>query len=272
MWATDAVVFGQPPVRLGWLRTGWALLLAYFCSGLLLFLGVTPLWVLGLLDQRGARVLPGLITGPYYPGGVWAIATDLSVAAVILAVTTLAIEWTLRWQVGYAVSRRLLFLTLAVTGWAPALGMHPLFASSGLAFVPVLVLVRRRAAPVAVTEPEHWPWKQLVTLLLLSVLLIGSYTTFHPLRTSGLGGGPSGASAVVRNNGLGTVTLIGIDTRAYVWPALLHRHISGLILRPHTSVMLNFRTQCPPTVVHLRYRLFGRIWSQPLPLPMSCPQ
>lgn len=267
--ATDVVVFGPPPVRPGWLRTGWALLLAYFCSALLLLLGVTPLWELGLLDQRGSRALPGLITSPYYPGGAWAIATDLSVAAVILAVTMLAIEWILRWQVGYMVSRPLLFLTLAVTGWAPALRMHPLFASSGLAFVEVLVLVRWRASPVAVTEPEQWPWRQLLALLLLSALLIGSYTTFHPLRTTSLGGGPGGADAVVRNNGLGTVTLIGIDTR---WPTLLHRQIAGVILRPHASVTLGFRTQCPPAVVHLRYRLFGRIWSQPLPLPISCPQ
>ncbi|HZT85883.1 MAG TPA: hypothetical protein VE984_10790 [Gaiellaceae bacterium] len=77
---------------------------------------------------------------------MWAIATDLSVAAVILAVTTLAIEWALRLQAGYTVSRRLLFVTLTATGWAPALGIHPLFASSGLAFLAVLVLVRWTAA------------------------------------------------------------------------------------------------------------------------------
>jgi len=103
-------------------------------------------------------------------------------------------------------------------------------------------------------------------------VLIGSYTTFHPLRTTGLGGGPGGASVVVRNNGLGTVTLVGIDTPAAVWPGDLHRRVSGLTLSPHASVMLTFRTQCPPTVVHVRYRLFGRVWTQPIPLPMPCPQ
>lgn len=257
-------------MRPGWLRTGWALLLAYICSGLLLLLGAWPLGALGLLDQGGPRALPGRLTGPYYPGGAWAIATDLSVAAVIVAVTTLAIDWALRGQTGFAVSRRLLFLTLALTGWAPALAIH-LLPGSGVAFATTLVVVRWKASPVAATARDRWPWKLLLVLLVASALLIGSYTTFHPLRTTGLGGGSTGAVAVIRNNGFGTVTLIGSDTPAAVWPPVLHRHLAGVRLRRHASVMLVFPTQCPPRVVHVRYRLFGRIWSEPIPLPMSCP-
>ena len=215
--------------------------------------------------------MPGHITGPYYPGGVWAIVTDLSIAAVILAVMTLSIDWMLRAQSGFAVSRRLLFLTLAVTGWAPALGTHLLLVSGGLAFLATLSIVRWKAELESATTPGVWPWKLSLALLLLTVLLIGSYTTFHPLRTTGLGGGSGSSVAVVSNNGFGTVTLLGIDTLASVWAPTLHRHLAGLVLRRHASVTLAFPTQCPPPVVHLRYRLYGRTWSEPLTLPMPCP-
>lgn len=250
------------------------MLLAYFCSGLLVFVAALPLWMLGLLDQRGSRALPGHITGPYYPGGVWAVATDLAVAVVIVAVTTLAIDWTLRELVGFAISRRLLFLTLALTAWAPALGLHLLAAGGGIAFLATLVVVRWKAVPAPVAGPEPWPWKSFVALLVVSALLIGSYTTFHPLFTAGLGDGSGGAVADVRNNGPGTVTLLGSDFPASVreGPSFAHRGLAGLILPPHASVTLSFRTQCPPPVVHLRYRLFGHTWSEPLPLPTPCPR
>jgi hypothetical protein len=274
---TSTVAQAVRPLRPGWLVTGWALLVGYVWAALLLALPALVLFWLGLIDHNaGPRRPPGLVVAPYYPGGAWAVVTDLAVGAVVIAVTGLAIHGSVLRRTGYAVPRRVVLAALAVTGWAPYLGFHALALSGGAAFVSTLVLLRWKAAPTAKSEPEPWPVKQLALLIAITAVLVLGYATFHPLRTTGLGvfsdsNGRNGMIMEVRNSGFASVKIVGVDTPATTeaFP-LFRRRLVETVIRPHTKLTIFLRATCPPTVVHLRYRLLGRAWTEPLLLPMAC--
>lgn len=265
------------PLRPGWLVTGWALLVGYIWAALLLALPAIALLWLGLVDHNsGPRRPPGLVVAPFYPGGAWAVVTDLAVGAVVIAVTALAIRGSVLRRTGYAIPRRTALAALAVTGWAPYLGFHVLALGGGASFVATLVVLRWKAGPDTASEPEPWPVKQLVLLLATATVLVLSYTAFHPLRTAGLGvfsdsNARTGMTVDVRNSGFADVKIVGADTPAGTGAfPFFRRPLAGTVIRPHTTLTVLLRTTCPPTVVHLRYSLLGRVWTEPLLLPQAC--
>ena len=265
------------PLRPGWLVTGWALLVAYVWAALLLALPAIALLWLGLVDHNsGPRRPPGVVVAPYYPGGAWAVATDLAVGAVVIAVTALAVHGSVLRRTGYAIPRRTALAALAVTGWAPYLGFHVLAVSGGASFVSTLALLRWKAVPATASEPEPWPVKQLVLLLATAAVLVLSYAAFHPLRTAGLGvfsdsNARTGMTVDVRNSGFADVKIVGVDTPAGTGAFPFFRQpLAGMVIRSHTTLTVFLRKNCPPTVVHLRYRLLGRDWTEPLLLPLAC--
>lgn len=274
---TSTIAQAVRPLRPGWLVTGWALLVAYMWAALLLALPAIALLWLGLIDHNaGPRRPPGLVVAPYYPGGAWAVVTDLAVGAVVITVTALAVHGSVLRRTGYMIPRRTALAALAVTGWAPYLGFHVLALSGGASFVSTLVLLRWKAAPAAMTEPQPWPAKQLALLIATAAVLVLSYAAFHPLRTTGLGvfsdsNGRSGMTIDVRNSGFVDVKIVGVDTPAGsgAFP-FFRRPLAGTAIRPHTTLTVLLRTTCPPTVVHLRYSLLGRVWTEPLLLPLAC--
>ena len=130
--------------------------MAYVWAALLLALPAIALLWLGLVDHNsGPRRPPGVVVAPYYPGGAWAIVTDLAVGAVVIAVTALAVHGSVLRRTGYAIPRRTALAALAVTGWAPCLGFHVLAVSGGASFVSTLALLRWKAVPTTASEPEQ---------------------------------------------------------------------------------------------------------------------
>ena len=165
---------------------------------------------------------------------------------------------------------------MAVTGWAPYLGFHVLAVSGGASFVSTLVLLRWKAVPTTASEPEPWPVKQLVALLATAAVLVLSYAAFHPLRAAGLGtfsdsNGRREMTIDIRNSGYAGVKIVGVDTPAGTGAFPFFRQpLAGTAIRPHATLTVLLRPTCPPTVVHIRYRLLGRVWTEPLLLPLAC--
>ena len=246
---------------------------------------VVLMWV-GILDESsgGDRAPRGVITAPYYPGGPWAIVTDLAVAVVVGAVAAVLAQRILARYTGFHLTRLSAAGIVVLTGWWPLFGVHPIRLSGPVAFV-VAVAVARYAATEDHVEMS-WPVVPLLTLAGIAASAIVLYVAFHPVRLAGGGGeisfGPEPTTTShmiveLRNVGFASIEIQGLSVPAYVGipggphPAatatpLTSRRLGG----PQRLLVTLKRPGCPPNVVSLRYRVFGFGMSEPVVLRQRC--
>ena len=263
------------------LRTGWSVVAGYLWAGLILFPAALVPSLLGLIDSNaiGNGAPSGYITAPYYPGGVWAAATGLAAGAVVVAVTALAIKRSLFRRTGYEVRARTAFIVLTITGWAPFLGFHAIAWSGGASLVITTLVLRWESQPATGAGPAPIPWRGLMIAGACAAALLISYGLGHPLRENGWGSAvlpgnltESRFTVDVRNRGVADLELVSLSVPAWAGrPGYLRQLEHEVIPTGHTLTITLKRAGCSPKVVHVRYRMLGRTWSQPLVLGQDCP-
>jgi hypothetical protein len=273
---TSAIAVDPRPAHPGWPRTGWALLVGYFYAALLLAVPGVVLVLLGLIDRVESRRPPGVVVAPFAPGGVWAVAADLAVGAVVVTVTAVVVQETLVRQTGHRMRREVLGGTIVVTGWAPYLGFHLLAVGCATAFVATLLVARFSSTPALAAEVDPIPVRLLVGTVAVAAVLVLSYSAFHPLREVSLGAFSgsigSGASIDIRNSGVADLTIVSISGPATtgVFPRI-SRPLAGTVIPARKKLTIYLRRRaCEASEIHVRYRMLGREWTQPLLPPKSC--
>ena len=272
------------PSRPGWIVTGWSVVVAALFTVIVFVPPAFALLLSGLVDDSGtgSRVPSGFVTWPYYPGGWWAVATDVAIAAVVIGVAAVATQRSLARRTGFHLSRVDAIVAVGLTGWWPLLGVHPLRVSAPLAFLVAVTIVRWRATTENVDE--RWPVVPLLAVASVAVAAIGLYVLFHPIRlgagvgAASFGTGPPDHEIIqLHNAGFADVTLLGLSVPAGVGtpyglrPAVSLGRIAGTKLRGRGFLWLTLkRAGCPPHVATLRYRLFGRTMSAPIVLRENC--
>jgi hypothetical protein len=123
------------PARAGWRRVIVGVFLGYLWS--LIMLGVAALVLtegVGLIpwssvDGHTTSPLPG----PFQPDGTWALFANAVVAVTVVAVAAALVSWVVSEHVGERVSRPIVLVVLAVTGYAPFLYLDGRFRLSSIA-------------------------------------------------------------------------------------------------------------------------------------------
>jgi hypothetical protein len=179
-----------PPERPGFFAVAWAAFLGYLVAAIL--------GLVVLLASLAAGVAlgnppssPG--RGLFYRYDLWSWSAEACAAIIILAVTAGMVGWYLRDRTGWEVGFGAIFLTLFVTGYAPALAVTPLYGATGLVSLLLATYVLRRFARPSGAEPRtllgQVPARMrrpvaitiAVAVPLMCVNVIG-YAATHPLR------------------------------------------------------------------------------------------
>ena len=140
-----------PPERPGFFSVAVATFLGYLITALLgvlvalgaFFAGV-PLWI---GPSSGGR-------GLFYHYDVWSWGAEACVAIIVLAVTAGMVGGYLRERTGWEVGFGTIFLTLFLTGYAPALALTPLYGATGLVSLLLAAYLLRRLARPSGAEPR----------------------------------------------------------------------------------------------------------------------
>jgi hypothetical protein len=179
-----------PPERPGFFSVAVATFLGYLITALLgvlvalgaFFAGV-PLWI---GPSSGGR-------GLFYHYDVWSWGAEACVAIIVLAVTAGMVGGYLRERTGWEVGFGTIFLTLFLTGYAPALALTPLYGATGLVSLLLAAYLLRRLARPSGAEPRtilgQVPARYrrpvaiaiAVALPAMSLYVLG-YAATHPLR------------------------------------------------------------------------------------------
>jgi hypothetical protein len=115
------------------------------------------------------------------------------VAIIVLAVTAAMVGAYLRERTGWEVGFGTIFLTLFLTGYAPALALTPLYGATGLVSLLLAAYVLRRLARPSGAEPRTFlgqvpaRYRRPVAIAIaiglpLALLYVLGYAATHPLR------------------------------------------------------------------------------------------
>jgi hypothetical protein len=173
----SSVAYPARPTEPGWWATAWLVFLGWIVAALVLgglFLAGSLAGVIGRNGYAGAGFPVHAINDwPFVANGTWSLLADVSVFALALGVTTIAIAWQLRGPFA-TVSEGRLMVVLLFTGGAP-------FVTSAEG-TPLFFLIAVWAVRAWVVKDEfRFPrWPLLATGVLL-ILTIASYGLFHPL-------------------------------------------------------------------------------------------
>jgi hypothetical protein len=179
-----------PPERPGFLAVAWATFLGYLTTALLGLVVVFGSALAGIPLWNGPDA-PG--RGLFYRYDVWSWAAEACAAVIILAVTASIVSSFLRERTGWEVGFGSVFLTLFLTGYAPALALTPLYGATGLLSLLLAALVLRRLARPSGAEPRtilgQLPRRArrpvalalAISVPAMSVYALG-YAVTHPLR------------------------------------------------------------------------------------------
>jgi hypothetical protein len=179
-----------PPERPGFVLVAWATFLGYLTAALLGFAVVFGSVLAGLPIQIGSSS-PG--RGIFYRYDIWSWGAEACVAIIVLAVTTGLLGMQLRERTGWEVGFGTIFLTLFLTGYAPALALTPLYGATGLVSLLLAAYVLRRLARPSGAEPRTFlgqvprRYRRPVAIgiaigLPVAGLYVLGYAATHPLR------------------------------------------------------------------------------------------
>jgi hypothetical protein len=109
-----------------------------------------------LLSLAGVALVhePGGGRGLFYRHDVWSWAAEACAAVLIVSVTSLAVGFFLRTRTGWEVGFGTIFATLFLAGYAPGLGLTPLYGATGFVSLLVAAFVLRRFARPSGAEPR----------------------------------------------------------------------------------------------------------------------
>src|SRR5215210_1274454 len=130
-----------PPERPGFFAVAWATFLGYFVAAILGFVALVASLAAGFALGNPPSS-PG--RGIFYRYDLWSWSAEACAAIIILAVTAGTVGWYLRERTGWEVGFGAIFLTLFVTGYAPALAVTPLYGATGLVSLLLATYVLRR--------------------------------------------------------------------------------------------------------------------------------
>jgi len=179
-----------PPERPGFFAVAWATFLGYFVTAVLGF-AVGLVGVLGGLAIWKGPQSPG--RGLFYRYDVWSWGAEACAAVIILAVTAAIVGSFLRERTGWEVGFGSVFLTLFLTGYAPALALTPLYGATGFLSLVLAAFVLRRLARPSGAEPRtllgQVPPRArrpvaiavVIALPVMTAYVLG-YALTHPLR------------------------------------------------------------------------------------------
>src|SRR5579862_95967 len=121
----------------GFIQTGWAICLAWLAAGITLGLAGTALSLLGVFDSNAISGATGhgYLRGPYPPDNWLAAAADVSIAIVVLAVSSAFVQRAIWARTGFHVGLKAVVSTLALTGVAPFLPLDPRIVTGLLALL-----------------------------------------------------------------------------------------------------------------------------------------
>lgn len=179
-----------PPERPGFVAVAWATFLGYFFTAVLgLFVGVAGV-LAGVALWQGPQ---SSVRGLFYRYDAWSWGAEACAALLVLSVMAAIVGSCLRDRTGWEVSYGAIFLTLFLTGYAPALAITPLYGATGLVSLILAALVLRHLARPSGAEPrtalQQVParWRRPVTIGIavavpaMAVYVVG-YAATHPLR------------------------------------------------------------------------------------------
>jgi hypothetical protein len=139
-----------PPERPGFFAVAWATFLGYFVVAIVLVaVGLVLMFAgVGIIDTGGSAG-----RGLFYRYDLWSWAAEACVAILIVGLTALLVGSYLRWRTGWEVPFGTAFLTLFVTGYAPALAITPLYGATAVVSLVLAALVLRWRARPSGAEP-----------------------------------------------------------------------------------------------------------------------
>jgi hypothetical protein len=180
-----------PPERPGFFAVAWAAFWGYFTAAIVLFAVALVLMLagVGIVDIGGTAG-----RGLFYRYDVWSWAAEACAAILITGLTALLVGSFLtshtRWEVPFGTT----FVTLLVTGYAPALALTPLYGATAVVSLVLAALVLRwRARPSGAEPmtplgrvPRHLR-RSVAIGVGIAVPLMGAYAIgyalTHPLRS-----------------------------------------------------------------------------------------
>lgn len=182
--ATPETGIAPPKKPSRWL-VGWATFLGYVLAGLALVLCafiVVPL--VGFSNDEGRGLFQ------VYNG--WSWAAEACVGVLVTAATAWAVAGQIRTKTGWEVPFGFTFLTLLVTGYAPALALTPLFwAASPVSLVLATWILHWRCEPAGAEPmktlgrvPRRYRRGVAIGLAVAVPLMVGYvlfYAAMHPL-------------------------------------------------------------------------------------------
>ena len=189
-----APIVREPP---RWWPVISGVFVGYLWALITLGLAALALGALGLLNAGAGNVYPrALLAGPFQPYGAWALTANAVIAFAVLAVTTAFVVRSVRERLGERPSPSLVFLTLALTGYAPFLFFSGRLRLSGLiglfltaALVRWVALPGRAPADLLARAAERFPrpadrrslWFLAGAGSVVGVGIVVGYGLLHPL-------------------------------------------------------------------------------------------
>jgi hypothetical protein len=223
----------------------------------------TALSLLGLFDWNALNgpTPHGYLRGPYLPPGWWASAADVSVALVVVAVSSALVQRAIWARTGFVVGIKTVVSTLTLTGVAPFLPLDPRVVTGVFALLVATAVLSFFAVKQSPEQPPL-PLRQIGWCAAAALAICISYSSLHPLRFGNFGGGAA-TSISINNAGFADATLFSVSKAAGVGDGGYLRAVKGATIPARGHIWLTFRTRgCPPNVVTLRYRLLGGTHTQ----------
>lgn len=140
-----------PPERPGYFAVAWATFLGYLFT---VILALPLVLAAAYVGVDFIDITNSVGRGVFYRYDLWSWAAEACVGLVAVGLTALMVGHQLRTRTGWEVTFGVAFLTLLVTGYAPALALTPLYGATGLVSLGLAAFVLRRRAAPSGAEPR----------------------------------------------------------------------------------------------------------------------
>jgi hypothetical protein len=254
----DITLRDRPP------RIGWPVIYGFFVSAV-----VTIVLIFALshvMDVQATQDRAGILI---LHDGAWSFAADISLWPLLSALAGLCVAWSVRSHTSQPVS------TAGAMG-AVAVSAAPMLFVSSPGLLILIVGGTILLLPKFALERVHMrlPRPVLALLVVVAVLVAGSYIAVHPLQVDGAGSaegmGVSYGILKLSNRGLGDLTIVSVSgATARVgnpWDPPGKRGPAAEQRIPARGSLLLRLTHCSSETLTVRYRLYSKTWTQPVPL------